>query len=455
MKIIIFLFSCLFFINSNAQFGEQQIITTDALNANSVFAVDIDGDGNLDVLSASVDDDKIAWYKNTDGLGNFSAQQIISTNANGAANVIATDLDNDGDMDVISSSVLDDKLAWYENLDGLGNFGVEQIIGIDPFDFHSINAGDVDSDGDIDIITSNFNIIKWYENVNNGANFMVNTINSGESNFHFFYNFPIDIDGDGDIDVVSGSRGTFNNKIVWYENIDGLGNFGDENFITNNIDVITDIYASDLDGDGDIDILSASRNDNKIAWYENTDGQSSFSAQKLISDTASFAFSVYTTDIDNDGDQDVLSGSGGENKIVWYENIDGLGNFGDENFIATDIGGAMDILAAELNNDNKIDVVSTSDNKIIWFENLITLGVKEFTNDSIILLPNPVSTILTIENNFTNQIESIKIYDVIGKLVFQEKKPNNQLNVSKLSSGLLFVKIESDKGIFTKKIVKQ
>ncbi|MCW8816557.1 MAG: hypothetical protein OQK52_01635, partial [Ignavibacteriaceae bacterium] len=45
-------------------------ITTDAKAAEDVYAVDVDGDGDVDVLSASVFDDKIAWYEN-DGNENF------------------------------------------------------------------------------------------------------------------------------------------------------------------------------------------------------------------------------------------------------------------------------------------------------------------------------------------------------------------------------------------------
>ncbi len=95
-------------------FGEQQIITTNADGANSVYAADLDGDGDLDVLSASGFDDKIAWYEN-DGTGNFGTQQIITTNADAAQVVYAADLDGDGDLDVLSASVGDDKIAWYEN----------------------------------------------------------------------------------------------------------------------------------------------------------------------------------------------------------------------------------------------------------------------------------------------------------------------------------------------------
>ena len=68
----------------------------------------------MDVLSASAFDDKIAWYQN-DGSGNFGPQQVITTNADAAWSVYAADLDGDGDMDALSASVLDDKIAWYEN----------------------------------------------------------------------------------------------------------------------------------------------------------------------------------------------------------------------------------------------------------------------------------------------------------------------------------------------------
>ena len=74
------------------------------------------GDGDIDVLSASSNDNKIAWYENN-GSQNFSAR-TISTNASGAFSVFATDLDQDGDIDVLSASTSDDKVAWYENRGG-------------------------------------------------------------------------------------------------------------------------------------------------------------------------------------------------------------------------------------------------------------------------------------------------------------------------------------------------
>ncbi|HNI45785.1 MAG TPA: VCBS repeat-containing protein, partial [Chitinophagales bacterium] len=258
---------------------------------------------DIDVLSASTEDDKIAWYEN-DGSGNFGTQQIITTVANGAISVYATDLDNDGDIDVLSASWGDNKIAWYEN-DGNGNFGTQQII-------------------------------------------------------------------------------------------------------TTTAVVAFSVYAADLDNDGDIDVLSASQNDNKIAWYEN-DGSGNFGAQQVITTTADGAYSVYTADLDNDGDMDVVSASVGDNKIAWYEN-DGSGNFGVQQVITTNADGANSVYAADLDNDGDIDVLSASilDDKIAWYENLLnnphlsgtifydtnqngTMDNGEFglSNQNITLTPNP------------------------------------------------------------------
>ncbi|MBK9461511.1 MAG: VCBS repeat-containing protein [Sphingobacteriales bacterium] len=68
----------------------------------------MDNDGDMDMLSASYYDDKIAWYEN-EGSGNFGTQQIITTDADWCTSVYAADLDNDGDIDVLSASLVTTK----------------------------------------------------------------------------------------------------------------------------------------------------------------------------------------------------------------------------------------------------------------------------------------------------------------------------------------------------------
>ena len=236
----------------------EHAISTSADRARSVYATDVDGDGDMDVLSAS-GDDKIAWYEN-DGSESFT-EHVISRKAKGAFSVHAADVDGDGDMDVLSASRDDDKIAWYEN------------DGSESFTEHAIST----------------------------------SANGAESVY------KADVDGDGDMDVLSASSG--DDKIAWYEN-DGSESFT-EHAISTSANGAKSVYAVDVDADGDMDVLSASRDDDKIAWYEN-DGSESFT-EHVISTSADGAKSVYAVDVDGDGDMDVLSASIYDDKIAWYE----------------------------------------------------------------------------------------------------------------------------------------
>ncbi len=107
-------------IFSQVQFASHIIVGGEysVVEARSVYAIDLDGDGDMDVLSASNLDNKIAWYEN-DGNENFTPH-IITTGADVAISVYAVDVDDDRDMDVLSASDRDDKIAWYENLGVVG-----------------------------------------------------------------------------------------------------------------------------------------------------------------------------------------------------------------------------------------------------------------------------------------------------------------------------------------------
>ena len=175
--------------------------------------------------------------------------------------------------------------------------------------------------------------------------------------------------GDGDNDVLSASAG--DNTIAWYENTDGRGTFGGKNVITANAADARSVYGCDLDGDGDIDVLSASAADDKIAWYENIDGRGAFVDQNVIADRADGAQSVFATDLDRDGDMDVLSTSAGDNTIAWYENTDGKGSFGGRRLISVRANGATSVNAIDLDRDGDADVLSVAagDGKVTWHEN--------------------------------------------------------------------------------------
>ncbi|MCP4711420.1 MAG: hypothetical protein GY869_22600, partial [Planctomycetes bacterium] len=286
-------------------FESQSPITTEAIEAMSVDAADIDGDGDPDLISASYGDNTIAWHENTDDVRATWLQHEICTTADGAQSIHAADLDGDGDPDVLSASFENDKIAWYQNTNGQGDFGSPQDIAT--------------ADGAMSV-------------------------------------FAIDLDGDNDLDVLSASQN--DDKIAWYENTDGQGNFGPPQVITTTADGAMSVYAADLDGDGDSDIISASFEDDKIAWYENTNGLGNFGAPQEISAMADGAMSVYATDVDGDGDLDVLSASQNDNKIAWYEKSGGTRCSWLEHEISIDAVGAKAVYAADMDNDGDSDVLS-------------------------------------------------------------------------------------------------
>jgi len=73
----------------------------------------MDGDGDVDVLSSSWDDDKITWYENNGSLPLSFTEHFIAIAAN--ASVYAADLSGDEDLDVLSASYEGGRIAWYEN----------------------------------------------------------------------------------------------------------------------------------------------------------------------------------------------------------------------------------------------------------------------------------------------------------------------------------------------------
>ncbi|MDP6011916.1 MAG: VCBS repeat-containing protein, partial [Candidatus Poseidoniaceae archaeon] len=161
--------------------------------------------------------------------------------------------------------------------------------------------------------------------------------------------------------------------IVWWENTATFSfdpTWSSANIATS-ADRAMDVYVADMDNDGDLDIVSASYKDDTIAWYENDGASNPSWTASNIATSANGAESVFVADMDNDGDMDIVSASGSDNTIAWYENDGAADPSWTAADIATSADGAVYVFVADMDNDGDLDIVSASviDDAIAWYEN--------------------------------------------------------------------------------------
>ncbi|MEZ4740542.1 MAG: VCBS repeat-containing protein, partial [Flavobacteriales bacterium] len=334
------------------------MISTAVEYAIFVNTADLDGDGDNDVLSASVTDNKVAWYENR-GDGNFYEQQVISTAAYWALSIVTGDVDGDGDLDVFSNSQGDDKIAWYENQGNLG-FGPQQVLTVSARIPIITRTADLDGDGDPDVLVgmTSHSRIAWYENLGGGLTGPQQEITSQVADLRDLR--TADLDGDGDLDLLSASFE--DHKFAWYAN-DGSGGFGPQQLIGTVMGGPVSICPADLDGDGDQDVLGGH---SELERYMN-DGLGNFTPLPPV---AGFHGVLSSVDIDGDGDLDCLANGmlGMLGAIVWARN-DGLGGFGTDRFISFAWGRSL--TAADMDGDGDPDVITSSfeSDTLVWYPN--------------------------------------------------------------------------------------
>jgi hypothetical protein len=247
----------------------KHVVVDKVARVSDVRAGDLDGDGDLDLAVAQFgyDDGETRWIEN---LGNWQFKSHILQNLSGPINVELVDIDKDGDLDIISlvSQEWEEIYAYINN--GKGIFTSKLIWGSDNEDFGSsgIYITDLDKDGDDDILYTNgdafdyippkgkpWHGVQWLENKGN-LNFEFHRI----CNFVGAYNArPVDIDNDGDLDIfcVSGFNLWDNpeaQSFIWLEN-DGKMNFTIHN-ISNSPTHLLTLETGDFNKDGLMDFVT-------------------------------------------------------------------------------------------------------------------------------------------------------------------------------------------------------
>ncbi len=387
--------------HASAEFGPQQIITTSATDVMDAFPADMDGDGDIDILAAKPGNPffgggAAVLYRNN-GNGSFTE---LTPFTNGpttlVSNIVASDLDNDGDLDVVlgSSGTRSGGVRVYRNNGSLRftrTFDNENA----PY-LWDIHLGDVNKDNRPDIIFGlggSFDQIGIYLNSGNMFNWGgLIAAKTGTSTGDEPRNIHLaDIDGDGDQDVISANY--LSNQISYYPNGGGVSVVR----LTSSSQTRgpRNVRTGDINGDGRLDLISVSVLDGKVAWYNGT-GNGRFGSQKII-----HTYSTRSTgggpdgsdalgprgldvaDFDGDGDLDVFSTSEVGSTVCLHENLGG-GSFGQAEIITNRANGVNLVTTIDMDGDGDLDVVSSSpgDNKIAWYETLGG-GAKDSDGDGV------------------------------------------------------------------------
>jgi hypothetical protein len=241
--------------------------------------LDIDGDGIKDVVSLSDHPDHpvLAWYRiPAKPEGNWDYHKIGGGIHGGIAPRGYGDLDRDGDVDIVRGN------AWFENLDGRGGqWTMHEVLvpeGGNRPDRYGLAlrtwVEDMDQDGDPDIVMAEADTkdgrVFWFENRENAGTFAYHPI-SANSTMQDFHSLALaDFDSDGDVDVSSGG-GPLSEEIhrlyIW-ENISGDASHWKEHLILEG-KRIHEAVAGDVDRDGDVDICTKPWNGGLHIYLEN------------------------------------------------------------------------------------------------------------------------------------------------------------------------------------------
>lgn len=302
---------------------------------------DIDGDSDLDLVTLYDNEFAnwwIEWFEN-DGLGNFGASRLIANGRHpgdygGVTRVLVADVDHDGDPDVVAAK--QHALIWYDNADGRGTFGAQIIISTSALATVTVDSADFDNDGDLDLLTASFKgyasgvdeqgKIAWHENLDRGRSFLSHPI----APLNASSVAAADLDNDGDVDVAASA---VNQNVVFvFTNTDSRGTFHVSTKITTPSDReegVATVQAGDIDQDGDLDLITRSGDYERIDWFENTSDADQFRIVHTITvGVESFRKSwadrrsLVPTDIDLDGDIDLISGSLVRGAIFLYTQWD-------------------------------------------------------------------------------------------------------------------------------------
>jgi hypothetical protein len=315
----------------------------------AVYPADIDADGAVDVACATQwEDPSLVWYRNDGASAPQFSAQLIAEFQYSLVDVVVADFNSDGALDIMTASWVGHHHNWWSS-DG----GASPTLSLQAIDVSGVSGA-----------------FGWDEP---------------------FTSHLTDLDRDGDLDLVSCSLNSFSDSsLIWYEN-DGSPTGNVDQHVVPSVHLGFASFASgDLDADGDVDFLSHYSPELAFGWYEQTSEEESFVHHGLLPVEEQIIAKVLT-DIDGDGDPDILLLRDGEGGITVFQNnlTHGGTQVATEGTDYESASGSLTFGAGEASKTIEVVVLDDAETEVeerILLDLLWPSGVETITSQSIITI---------------------------------------------------------------------
>jgi flagellin-like hook-associated protein FlgL len=315
-------------------------------NANSVFAADLNGDGNLDLIIANSGDNSVTIALGN-GNGTFNSETQVGT-GNNSSSAIAYDLNGDGKIDLISSDTGDGTISILLG-NGNGTFIARATTssGAQP---GYLRSSDLNGDGKLDLVTANSSTNTGSILLGNGnGTFLTRTtIATGSTPYSIF---SADINGDGKIDLISADDGTTTASIFLGN---GNGTFLARSTVRVGSGPLT-VISVDLNGDGKLDLVSSEDSETVSILLGN--GNGTFKTRTTAQTGSTLYPWITSADINGDSYLDLIT-SDDEDITLTILMGNGNGTFQSRKTLLTSADPSF-VIVADVDNDGVGDIINS------------------------------------------------------------------------------------------------
>lgn len=444
----------------------------DDLAFSSIAFSDVNGDGNDDVFITGINnsDERISKLYKNDGMGNFI--EILGTPFEGvsSSSVAFSDVNGDGSNDILITGISssEERISQLYTNDGMGNFTEMPDTPFEGVSASFVAFSDVNGNGSDDVLITGINnleerISKLY--TNDGMGNFTEMLGTPFDSVYLGSIAFSDVNEDGSSDVLITGKNNSEERISKLYTNDGMGNF------TEMSDTLFDgvsgssVAFSDVNGDGNEDVLITGWNGfTGISKLYTNDGMGNFTEMSDTPFEGVFVSSIAFSDVNGDGSDDVLitgwDGSAGISKL--YTN-DGMGNFIEVMDTPFEGISSSSVAFSDINGDGDQDVLitgiaSSSGEGIskLYNNDDVMSSTNSLAGDlklGLTLYPNPTKA-TTLNINFDaveNGLISVNVFDLNGRLLSQQKEftvigqQTISIDITSLFPGTYFIQTDHGK----------